>query len=60
MKNTKTALTHFDDKGMPHFDFSSIIPMPKVIPPKQDDSYPARSNSSSDVCDKEGNKSDTN
>jgi hypothetical protein len=60
MKNTKTAFTHFDEKGIPHFDFTSIIPMPKVIPPKQDNSYPVRSNSFSDVCDKEGNKPDTN
>lgn len=38
MKDTKTAFTHFDDKGLPHFDFSSIIPMPKVIPPKEENS----------------------
>lgn len=33
--NTQTAFVYFDDRGMPYFDFSKIIPMPKVHPLRQ-------------------------
>ena len=36
MKNTKNISENFYANGMPRFDFTDKIPMPKVSPAKQD------------------------
>jgi hypothetical protein len=56
MNDTKTAFMYVDSRGIPHFNFSEIIPMPKVIPPRQENvpAYQAKS------LEAEPSKSDEN
>lgn len=50
MKNVKKNFLDFYENGMPRFDLTSKIPMPSVLPLRQESSSSSQTTSSTNSC----------